>query len=178
MSVLLWILGVLVVAIGGLCAFAATKPDEMAISRSIAVNATPDQLYPLIANFRNWRGWSPWDNIDPNLERNYAGAEQGVGATYAWKGNKQVGTGEMTILEATPPSRILIKLHFIAPWETTNTTEFTIKAVGAQTEVGWHMRGPSPFMVKLMGIFFNMEKAIGKDFESGLTAMKRTAENG
>lgn len=177
MSILLWVLGVLVVAIGGLCAFAATKPDQMAISRTINVSATPDKVYPLIANFHNWRSWSPWEKLDPNLERSYSGAEDGVGAHYSWKGNKKVGSGEMTIVEATSPSRVLIKLHFIAPWETTNSTEFTIKTAGTQTEVGWHMRGPSPFMVKVMGVVFNMDKAIGKDFESGLAAMKTAAEN-
>jgi uncharacterized protein YndB with AHSA1/START domain len=176
MTILLWILGPLVALFAILAAIAATKPDQLELSRAITINAPAEKVYPLIVNFHNWNAWSPWDKIDPNLERRFDGPEAGTGAHYAWTGNKKVGSGEMTITEATVPSRVLIKLHFVAPWETTNTTEFTVKALGAQCEVTWAMRGPSPFLVKLMGLLFNMEKAIGKDFESGLEAMKQVAE--
>lgn len=176
MTIVLWILGTVVAIFAILAAIAASRPNQMELSRSITVDAPADKVYPLIANFRNWNDWSPWDKIDPNLERRFDGAEEGTGAHYAWVGNKKVGSGEMTITEATAPSRVLIKLHFITPWETTNTTEFTVESVGAQSEVTWAMRGPSPFLVKLMGLLFNMEKAIGKDFEKGLAAMKQVAE--
>jgi hypothetical protein len=39
------------------------------------------------------------------------------------------------------------------------------------------MRGPSAFVTKLMGVFFDMDKMIGRDFEAGLAAMKTAAEN-
>jgi hypothetical protein len=39
------------------------------------------------------------------------------------------------------------------------------------------MYGPSPFISKLMGLFFNMDKLIGKDFESGLASLKSLAES-
>lgn len=178
MTVVLWVLGVLVGLVVVLAAIASTKPNEMVVSRSIQIQASPEKVYDLIANFRNWNGWSPWDKLDPNLERRFDGAEAGKGAHYAWTGNKKVGSGEMTITEATEPSRVVIALHFIAPWETTNTTEFTLAPRDGHTEVTWNMRGPSPFIVKLMSLLFNMEKAIGKDFEKGLAAMKNVAEAG
>jgi hypothetical protein len=47
---------------------------------------------------------------------------------------------------------------------------------GAATRVTWTMEGKSPYISKLMGLFFNMDKMIGKDFENGLANMKATAE--
>ena len=38
------------------------------------------------------------------------------------------------------------------------------------------MHGPSPFISKLMQVFFSMDKMIGKDFEAGLANMKGLAE--
>jgi hypothetical protein len=38
------------------------------------------------------------------------------------------------------------------------------------------MYGPASFVSKLMGIFFNMDNMIGKDFEAGLASLKAIAE--
>ena len=38
------------------------------------------------------------------------------------------------------------------------------------------MHGPSPYIAKLMGIFFNMDQMIGKDFETGLANLKAATE--
>lgn len=176
MRILYWIVGVFVVLIGGLAAVAATKPDEMVLSRSIRVNAPPEKVYPLINDFHNWTQWSPWDKLDPNLERSYAGPDSGKGAKYSWTGNDDVGKGEMTITESTPPSRVVIDLHFIAPFAASNITEFNLSPAEAQTDVTWTMRGPSPFVMKMMSVVFDFDAAVGKDFESGLAAMKAAAE--
>lgn len=176
MKILYWTLGVVVLLVGGLAAVAATKPDQMVLTRSTQVNAAPETVFPLINDFHNWTQWSPWEKLDPNLERSYSGPDSGVGARYAWKGNDEVGQGEMTITESTPAKRVLLNLHFIAPWEATNSTEFTLNPQGAQTEVTWTMRGPSPFVMKMMSVVFDFDAALGKDFESGLAAMKAVAE--
>jgi hypothetical protein len=38
------------------------------------------------------------------------------------------------------------------------------------------MHGPSPYFAKVVGIFCNMDKMIGKDFETGLANLKTVAE--
>jgi len=95
---------------------------------------------------------------------------------YAWDGNKKVGAGGMEITQSTAPSSIILKLDFVRPFEGHNITEFTLATSGETTEVTWTMRGPSPFMFKLMGIFMNLDKMIGKDFETGLGNLKAVAE--
>jgi len=155
---------------------AATKPDSFRIERSSTINAAPDKVFPLINDFQQWRGWSPWENKDPNLKRTYSGAERGKGAVYAWEGNKNVGSGRMEILEANSPSKIVIKLDFFTPFEGHNTAEFTMLPQGNATNVHWVMNGPSRFITKVMQVFFSFDKMIGKDFEAGLAGIKSLAE--
>lgn len=82
----------------------------------------------------------------------------------------------MEILASTPPSKILIKLDFIQPFEGHNQTEFTLIPKDDMTEVTWVMSGPNTFMGKVMSVFVSMANMIGKDFESGLNNMKMAAE--
>jgi hypothetical protein len=169
----------LAVAIAGLLIYAATRPDSFRIERSAAIRGKPEQIFPLINDFRRWTAWSPWEKIDPLLKRTYSGAESGKGAAYAWEGNSKVGAGSMEITESAPSVRIVLKLDFIKPFEGHNVTEFTL-APGAQGEtmVTWVMSGPSPYISKLMGIFFNMDRMIGGQFEQGLANLNAAAATG
>lgn len=175
-KIALGLVGLLVVFIVGVIAIAATKPDESVVSRSIQIDAPPEKAFPLVNDFRNWTQWSPWEKLDPNLQRTYSGADSGQGSHYAWQGNDDIGAGEMTITESTPPSHVIVALHFITPFEANNVADFTFTPNGAGTEVVWTMRGPSPFMMKMMSVVFDFDAMIGRDFESGLAAMKAAAE--
>jgi hypothetical protein len=114
------------------------------------------------------------------MKRSYSGAESGKGAIYAWDGNKNVGSGRMEILDASQPSKIVIKLDFFKPFEAHNTAEFTMLPQGdasnATTDINWQMHGPAPFMSKVMQVFMNVDRMVGKDFEIGLANLKRLTE--
>jgi len=170
------ILAVVVVLIAGVLIYAATKPNDFAVKRSIAIKAPPEKIYPLIADFKQWPGWSPYENKDPAMKRTLGGTAAGPGATYAWQGNKEVGQGEMTITGATVPTLVTIRLHFIAPFEATNQVDFRLEPRGDTTTVTWDMHGPAPYVTKLMSTFFDMDKMVGKDFEVGLANLKTAAE--
>lgn len=164
------------VVVGAILIFAATKPDSFRIERTATIKAPPEKIYPLIEDYRKWTSWSPWENKDPAMKRTYGGTASGKGATYAWDGNKDIGQGEMVISEATPPSHVVIAMHFIKPFDSRSTAEFILQPTGDSTDVTWAMHGPSPFMSKVIGIFFNMDTMIGKEFETGLTNLKGIAE--
>jgi hypothetical protein len=155
---------------------AATRPDTFRLQRSTRISAAPGAIFPLIADFHAWVAWSPWEDLDPALKRTYGGAASGTGAVYEWEGNRQVGKGRMEITGASSPSRITIKLDFIAPFEAHNTAEFTLGPEGDATSVTWAMYGPSPYMMKVMGLFMSMDSMVGKDFEKGLAKLKAAAE--
>ena len=167
---------VLAIIIAVILILAATKPDTFRVERTAVVNAPADKVFPLIADFRQWLNWSPWEGRDPALKRSYSGAERGKGAVYAWDGNKNVGSGRMEILEATSPSTVVIQLDFLKPFEAHNTAEFTMLPQGGATSVIWVMQGPAPFLSKVMQVFMNMDRMIGRDFEAGLANLKTMTE--
>src|SRR5271167_3951631 len=139
----------LAIAIAIVLILAATKPDSFSVQRTAMVRAPAEKIFPLINNFHQWANWSPWEGKDPAMKRTYSGAESGRGAVYAWDGNKNVGSGRMEILDATSPSKIVIKLDFFKPFEGHNTAEFTMLpqsgAAGPTTSVNWVMHGPARF---------------------------------
>ena len=167
---------VLAIAIAIILIVAATKPNTFSIQRATIVKAPPERIFPLINDFRQWGTWSPYENKDPAMKRSYSGAASGQGAVYAWEGNKNVGSGRMEILEASAPSKIVIKLDFFTPFEGHNTAEFTMLPQGDATNLTWLMHGPLPFMGKIMHVFINMDRMVGKDFEAGLINLKRLGE--
>jgi hypothetical protein len=176
LNVLLYVLVIALLLALVLVIFAMTKPNEFSIRRSIPIRAPAGRVYGLIADFRQWATWSPWEKLDPNLTRSLSGAEAGRGAVYSWEGNKKVGAGRMEILDAEPFSRVEIKLNFIRPFAAENRTLFTLVPAGEGTNVTWEMTGVNNLMFKIMGIVMNMDKMIGRDFEKGLAAMKAEAE--
>jgi hypothetical protein len=167
--------GVVVVLAAGLV-YAATRPDTFRVERALSIKAPPEKIFVLVNDFHRWGAWSPYETKDPAMKRSYSGAPSGKGAVYAWDGNKNVGSGRMEILDSSAPSKIVIKLDFFTPFEGHNSAEFTMLPQGDATNVTWLMHGPSPFMGKIMHVFINMDRMIGKDFEIGLANLKRLTE--
>jgi len=167
---------VVVVAIAAILVYATTLPDDFRVQRTTSIKAPPEKIFPLINDLHRWGSWSPWEKMDPEMKRTYSGAAAGKGAAYAWQGNRKVGEGRMEIVDASPPSKIAIKLDFIKPFEGHNTAEFTLEPKGDSTNVTWTMYGPSVYMAKVMGVFVSMDKMIGKEFETGLANLKSVAE--
>ena len=153
----------------------ATRPSTFRYERSTTIAASPDTVYALLSDFHHWAKWSPWEKLDPALQRTYDG-NAGPGAKYAWKGNKDVGEGRMTIEEAKPGASVKIKLEFIKPFESTNTALFDIKPEGTGVKLSWAMTGENNFVSKAFGLFMDMDKLIGSDFEKGLADIKKLAE--
>ena len=167
---------VLAVVLAGVLGLAATQPDSFSVQRSTTIQARPDKIFPLVADFHRWADWSPWEALDPAMQRSHSGAPSGPGAVYSWDGNSAVGAGRMAVLAAQAPATVTIKLDFIRPFEGHNRTDFSFVPQGDATLVTWVMTGPTPFVSKLMQVFFSMDKLIGKDFEAGLAKMKAVAE--
>ena len=167
---------VLLALIAIVLGLAATKPDTFSVRRSITINAPAEKVQPLIADFRNWPVWSPWERLDPDMRRTFSGAPSGVGAVYAWDGNSDVGAGRMEIVDMAAPNRIDIRLDFLRPMETGSNTRFSLEPRGSGTEVTWYMTGPMPFISKVMSVFVSMDSMIGADFEKGLSQLKSAAE--
>src|SRR5437660_5960587 len=167
---------ILAVIVAGILIYAATKPDSFTVRRTASIKAPPERIFALVNDLHGWGAWSPYEKKDPDMKRTFGGAALGKGAIYQWDGNKNVGSGSMEIIESAPPSKIVIKLDFLKPFEGHNTAEFTMDPKADNTTVTWAMYGPSSYMFKAMGIFMDMDKLIGNDFAAGLANLKAVAE--
>jgi uncharacterized protein YndB with AHSA1/START domain len=167
---------VVVVLIVAVLVYAATKPDIFRVRRATNIKAPPEKIFALINDYHRWVAWSPYEKLDPAMRRTYSGAASGTGAVYEWEGNSKAGKGRMEITDTAPPSKVVIKLDFVKPFEAHNIVEFTMDPTGASTNVTWDMHGPSPYLAKVMHVFFNMDRMVGKDFETGLANLKALAE--
>ena len=137
------------------------------VERTRTLEEPPERVRPLIEDFHSWPRWSPWEDIDPAMQRTYGGPESGPGSTYAWSGNRKAGRGRMEIRTVTD-DRIDIALHFDKPFTSDNDLTFLLESRGTGTQVTWRMTGSKPLLMRLAGPLVNMEKLVGKDFERGL----------
>lgn len=173
---MVYVLAILVIVLVAVLILAATRPPSFEVKRSLEIQAPPERIYPLLADFHQWSRWSPYEKLDPAMQRSFSGAESGMGAVYAWEGNGKAGAGRMEIVEAAPKRGIDIRLDFIRPFRANNRAAFAFTQAGDATRVTWSMQGIAPFVARLMGLFINMDRMIGKDFEQGLANLKTAAE--
>lgn len=166
---------ILIVLVAVMLAYAATKPDTFRVERATTIKAPAEKIHPLLNDLRSHMSWSPWEQKDPAMKRTYSGPASGKGAAYEWAGNKNIGSGRMEITE-TSPHKVTMKLDFFKPFKANNIAGFTLEPKGDSTNVTWFIYGPSLFISKLMSMVCNMDKMIGKEFETGLTNLKTLTE--
>ena len=164
-----------VVAVAAVLLFAATRPDNFQVQRTVAIKAAPEQLHPLINDLHQFNAWNPYNKKDPSMTGTYRGPAAGPGAGFDFHGNKDVGKGSIQIVDSAP-RQVTMKLDMAEPFEVHNIVEFRLAPQGDFTAVTWAMHGPSPFLGKLIGVFLNMDRMLGRDFETGLADLKARAE--
>lgn len=151
--------------------------DTFTVERGIRVDAPATALYERIADFHRWAAWSPFEELDPEMERRFEGPKAGVGAVYEWSGNMKAGTGRMEMVEAVPDRRVVIDQRNLKPMKSQSTVTFSLDDSGQGTAVTWSMTGPVTRMTRVMGVFKSMDKMVGPIFEKGLAKLKTDAED-
>lgn len=174
------ILIALIVAVSATLLYAATKPDTFSVQRTIGIHTSAAKLYPLISDLRQFNTWNPYVAKDPQIKLSYRGPSSGPGSAYDFQGNKDVGKGSIEVLSLSEPDKVSMKLDMIEPFEGHNVVTFTLVPRAGdptQTDVTWAMHGPNVFIGKVMGIFFDMDHMIGRDFDAGLARLKALVES-
>src|ERR1700688_599835 len=169
----------IVVVITGIVLFADTRPNIIQVTRSITIQAPAEKIFPLIDDFHHWACWAPQDKEDPTMKRIYSGEESGAGAISDWQGTGNAGKGRMTIMESAAPNKVVVRVDFVRPFVAHNVNEFILEPSepGTSTRVTWTMRGPNLFFMKVLGVFVNMDRMLGKHFETGLQNLKIVSES-
>lgn len=167
----------LIIVIGAiiLVTLALRSPNKFHIERSLTIEALLGDVYPLVVDLRNWSSWSPYEKFDANMKKTFSGTEVGVGSVYEWDGNARAGSGRIEIT-AADESKIALTLDMFRPIKGHNMVKFIFTEGRGGTTVTWAMDGTNTFITKLAGIFFDMDKMIGKDFEEGLQSLKNFVE--
>jgi hypothetical protein len=164
------------VALALLLAYAATRPDEFRVERRLRIAAPADKVWPLVSELRAFNRWNPYERKDPLIKSAYSGAASGIGSRYDWD-SKEVGSGSLEITSQQLGRAVQMKLDFVKPFEAHNQAEFALQPTpDGATEVRWTMNGPANFTAKLMGVFIDMDKMVGRDFEAGLQNLRQIAE--
>lgn len=151
---------------------------EFSLSRTAVLDAPAPAVFALLEDFRQWGRWSPFEKVDPDLSREFSGAERGVGARYRWSGNARAGAGTMEIVEATAGRRLVVDLRFTKPFKATNPTTFTLDPVGPDsTEVTWHMAGTRGPVMRVLSRLTAMDAVLARQFDEGLRALGEAASS-
>lgn len=176
MSVTIIVLLVIAAGVAGLLVYASTQPDDFRVERSVAINAPQSAIFPHLDGQKAFNVWNPFIEADPAVKLDYNGPSRGVGSNCAWEGNSKVGKGEVEIVEIVSPERVCLRLRMVKPMACDNKVEFTLTPLGAATRVTWAMSGAQPFMGKLMSLFIDCDKMLGRQFDKGLAKLKTMAE--
>ena len=155
----------------------ATQPSAYRVTRSLAIAAPQEAVFPHMNELKKWEAWNPWGKADPNMKLTYGGPASGAGANYAWAGNKEVGEGRATIIESRSSESVKFKMEFFKPMSGVSEMEFTFQPQGNQTEVTVTVTGEKNFMAKAFCLFMSMDNMIGGKFEKALADLKTKVES-
>lgn len=145
------------------------------VARHLDIDASLDDVYPLIAEFKHWPHWSPWLCQEPEVELEFSGADGEVGSGYSWAGTR-IGAGSMQLSHADK-SRISCDLSFLKPFKSQAHVTFNLERLAdKRCRVTWRMLSGLPFFMFFMQKSF--EAYIGGDYQRGLSMLKELAETG
>jgi hypothetical protein len=175
-KIALALLGLIAIGIAAVLGLAMTKPDDLFVERQASIAAPPAIVYGYINDLHRFTEWSPWQKRDPEMTMSFDGPAVGMGSSYSWKGNRNVGSGRLTITDTVPDSEVTMLLEFSEPFVATNHVQFTLTPMPDGTQVSWAMTGTNDFMSKVLAVFIDMDQMVGRDFETGLASLGKLAE--
>jgi hypothetical protein len=153
------------------------SPTTIHVERSASITAPKSLVYDNVSRFENINKWTPWADYDSNMKMTITGTDGTVGATSSWVGNDKVGQGSQTIQQLVPDDRVDMDIHFIKPYDSHAQAYYQLSDSNGATKVIWAINSSMPRPWNAMGLFMNMDKMIGQDFERGLDKLKKLSED-
>lgn len=158
--------------IAAILIYAALKPNTFSISRSADIQAPPSRIFPFVNDLADHEKWSPFAR-DPKVNNHVSSPSFGTGARVDFDGSC---AGTLSITGSKPSSKVTMRLQMTKPMKCDNQIEFSFVPQGGSTNVTWAMSGEQPYLGKLMNVFINCDKMVGKQFQQGLADLKKLAE--
>jgi len=151
-------------------------PRENGFSVTKSIPCTPKKAFSMINELKNWETWSPWKEDDPNMKRMYSEISSGKDAWCSWDGNRTVGKGKLTILDAKADEKLDLLLHFNNEEDTKCSFRLVPSNIG--TDITWQIDLVSKevsFLDKFTGgyKYLLMKFFLIQDFNKGLDNLKK-----
>lgn len=148
-------------------------PKTFNVYRSVIIDKPLPEVFQYLKMIKNQDDWSPWKKKDPDMKQEFEGTDGEVGFIAKWEGNKDVGVGEQEITKIVDNSIIESRLRFFKPWKSESDAYLKVEEVTpTKTKVVWGFSGKNKVPTNVFFLFFNMDKAVGKDFDEGLASLK------
>jgi hypothetical protein len=165
-------------AVGGLfvliTAVGFVLPRKCHCERSIVVEASPEAVYPFIANFKD--GWSQWTPFKyDKTPITYEGPLEGVGAVQRWDGPDS-GDGSLKIVRADPARGVEMELAMMQESYKAASSLLCEPAGPGRTKVTWvddFDMGDNPYR-RWWGVA--LPAFLNPEFDKGLLALKAKVE--
>lgn len=151
-------------------------PKNFSMQRSIKINASPEEVYANMNDFKKFYVWSPWSQKDPNAKVEYSGEPNTIGHQYSWEGNKEVGKGIMSISKIEVGNVLNYHLKFLEPWQSEADGIMMAENDNGATKATWTFTTKFGFVESVFMMFMDMESMLGPDFEKGLNNLKSLSE--
>ncbi len=114
----------------------------------------------------------PWFLNDPGVVLKFKGEDGKVGASAYWKGSNNV-EGIEKIVKVKEGKVFETQLLFIKPYKSLSLCYMAVKEVEPnRTKMVWGVKGVHKFPASVLMLFYGMDRALGKDFETGLYNLK------
>lgn len=164
-----------VVAIAGLIGLVQLQPDTLQVTKTVEVAASPADVRAYARDLQLWNQWSPWSDLDPNVQAAFSTPSAGLGAWYTWEGNDRVGKGRMEV-KADEPLKVVHAIQFEQPMEGVAMSTITWSGDAEKTTVTWSFQQEAGFTTKAANLAMDIEGMVGKDYEKGLVRLKPLVE--
>lgn len=139
------------------------------VERSIMIDSPKDLVWEQVKYFHNWQSWSPWYAKDSTMAWTFEGSDGDIESSYSWT-SEDSGSGSMVNTGLIEGEEMLYHVNFIKPFKSESDGYIRLKDVNGSTEVVWGFKGTNK---GIFGLFFNMDKMVGPDFEAGLELLQK-----
>lgn len=175
MIVIVYLIGSIVGLIALFLIAALFVKKESVIERDIIINKPKAEVFNYVKCIKEQDKYNKWVMADPNMKKEFRGADGTVGFIYAWDSNAKGGKGEQEIKAITQGERIDIEIRFEKPFKGISDSIIQTQVISAdQTKVTWTFKSNSKYPLNIMSAL--LEGALGKDLDKSLNNLKSILE--
>ncbi|MCY4400439.1 MAG: SRPBCC family protein [Gemmatimonadetes bacterium] len=164
--------GILALLAGGFLIVGILLPGTVEVTRSVDIDASPEAVFPLVNDLEAWTEWTPWGDLESELE----GPAAGVGARRVWD-DAAMGSGTLTLVVSRPPLEVGYEvevedgaIRFEGTISIQERSRGSLVSWTERVELGWN---------PLLGwTALTMDESQGLQLQESLERLKERAESG